>query len=62
MPRDDDEVQRSELRTGSVENVRLTREGAYQIDLEPLMKGMPLVLKVDEGIYRIDLSPSPRIP
>lgn len=47
---------------GSVENVRMTRDGAYQIDLDALMKGAPLVLKIGEGIYCIDLSASPRIP
>lgn len=48
--------------TGSVENVWITRDGAYQIDLDSLMKGAPLVLKMGEGIYCIDLSASPRIP
>lgn len=47
---------------GSVENVRMTRDGAYQIDLDALMKGTPMVLKIGEGIYLIDLSASPRIP
>jgi len=48
--------------TGSVENITLTRDGAYQIDVDALMKGAPLVLKIGEGVYCIDLSGSPRIP
>lgn len=46
---------------GSVENVRISRGRVYQTDLESLMKGSPLVLKIGEGIYSIDFSASPRL-
>jgi len=62
MPENSGKSRQEEPMAGSVENVRITRDGAYQIDLDALMKGAPLVLKIGEGIYRIDFSASPRIP
>jgi len=45
----------------SVENIRIGPEGVYQIDLDSLMKGSPVVYKTRDGVYRIDISPSPKI-
>ncbi len=49
------------LTGSSVENVRMAGDGVYQIDLESLLKGSPLVVRIREGIYRIDPSPFPRL-
>jgi len=45
---------------GRVENVTETREGVFQVDIESLMRGNPAVLKIRDGVYRIDLSLLPR--
>ena len=45
----------------AVENLRVAGEGVYQIDLGSLMRGDPLVMKMRDGIYRLDLSPSPQL-
>jgi len=45
---------------GRVENVTETREGVFQVDIESLMRGNPAVLKIRDGVYRIDLSVLPR--
>ena len=37
-----------------------TREGVFQVDIESLMRGNPAVLKIRDGVYRIDLSVLPR--
>lgn len=52
---------RDESIASAVENLRLSQEGVYHIDLDSLMKGNPLVFKVKEGIYRIDFSAFPRV-
>jgi len=39
----------------SIENLRLGRNGVYQIDLESLMRGDPIVLRDPLGVYFIDL-------
>ncbi len=39
----------------SIENLRLNKEGIYDIDLESLLKGDPIVLRDPEGVYFIDL-------
>ena len=38
-----------------VESIRVTKPGKYEIDLVPLFKGEPLIYKVGEGKYMIDL-------
>jgi predicted nucleic acid-binding Zn-ribbon protein len=45
----------------AVENLRISREGVFLIDLDSLLKGNPLVLKLRDGIYRVDFSSSPRL-
>ena len=47
--------------TLAVENLRVGRGGVYHIDVPSLMRGDPLVIKLSEGVYKVDLSPSPRI-
>ncbi len=38
-----------------VESIRVTKPGKYEIDLVPLFKGDPLIYKVGDGKYVIDL-------
>ena len=38
-----------------IEAIRIQKPGKYEIDLVPLFKGDPLVYKVGEGKYIIDL-------
>jgi uncharacterized protein len=38
-----------------IESIRVTKPGKYEIDLVPLFKGEPLVYKVGEGKYMIDI-------
>ncbi len=38
-----------------IESVRVQKPGKYEIDLVPLFKGEPLIYKVGEGKYIIDL-------
>ena len=38
-----------------LENVLRLREGSYQLDLRSLMRGEPVVIKAEEGVYYIDI-------
>jgi len=38
-----------------IESIRVLEPGKYEIDLVPLLKGDPLVYKVGEGKYMIDI-------
>ena len=38
------------------ESIRILKEGGYQIDLIDLFKGKPLVYKIEDGKYIIDLA------
>lgn len=38
-----------------LENIRVLKPGKYELDLVELFKGKPLVYKIDEGKYMIDL-------
>ena len=38
-----------------IESIRVEKPGKYEIDLVPLFKGDPLVYKVAEGKYMIDI-------
>ncbi len=38
-----------------LETVRISKPGQYELDLVQLFKGQPLIYKVDEGKYIIDL-------
>lgn len=38
-----------------IESIRVTKPGKYEIDLVHLFKGDPLVFKLEEGKYMIDL-------
>ena len=60
MPGNGKKVEDEEPLGRAVENLRISRRGIYQIDVDSLMRGIPLVYKVSEGIYRVDLSNSPR--
>jgi predicted nucleic acid-binding Zn-ribbon protein len=61
MPGNGRKAMQEGLTGSSVENVRMAGDGVYQIDLESLLKGSPLVVRIREGIYRIDPSPFPRL-
>jgi predicted nucleic acid-binding Zn-ribbon protein len=39
----------------AVENLRIVEHGSYELDIASLMKGDPLVVKSDKGIYYIKL-------
>lgn len=39
----------------SIENLRLARNGVYDIDLESLLRGDPIILRDPLGVYFIDL-------
>lgn len=39
----------------SVENLRIIERGSYELDLASLMKGDPLVVKSDHGVYYIKI-------
>jgi predicted nucleic acid-binding Zn-ribbon protein len=39
----------------SIENLRLGRNGVYDIDLDSLLKGDPIILRDSAGVYFIDL-------
>jgi predicted nucleic acid-binding Zn-ribbon protein len=39
----------------SIENLRLGRNGVYNMDLESLLKGDPIILRDSEGVYFLDL-------
>ncbi len=45
----------------SIENLRLGRNGVYDIDLESLLKGDPIILKDPLGVYFIDLKTMLRV-
>ncbi|MBI2137663.1 hypothetical protein HYU12_04035 [Candidatus Woesearchaeota archaeon] len=47
--------QQSEPVILDIEAIRIQKPGKYEIDLVPLFKGDPLVYKVGEGKYIIDL-------
>ena len=38
-----------------LESIRVTRPGKYEIDLVQLFKGEPVIYKLDEGKYMIDI-------
>ena len=38
-----------------LESIRVTRPGKYEIDLVQLFKGEPVIYKLDEGKYVIDI-------
>jgi predicted nucleic acid-binding Zn-ribbon protein len=61
MPGNGRKVAQEDLTDSGVENVRMTGDGVYQINLESLLKGTPLVMRIREGIYRIDPSPFPKV-
>ena len=61
MPGNGKKVAAESTITSSVENISVGKEGVYQIDLESLFRGNPLVMKVRDGVYNIDLSPFPRL-
>ncbi len=37
----------------AVENLRVSREGIYHIDVDSLLKGTPLVMRAENGVYFI---------
>lgn len=39
----------------SVENIRILERGNYELDVASLMKGEPMVVKSDKGVYYIKL-------
>ena len=39
----------------AVENLRILEQGSYELDLQSLMQGEPLVVKSDKGIYYIKM-------
>lgn len=39
----------------AVENLRIVEHGTYELDIVSLMKGEPLVVKSDKGVYYIKL-------
>lgn len=41
-----------------VESIRVLKPGKYELDLVHLFKGEPLIFKLDEGKYMIDLAKS----
>jgi predicted nucleic acid-binding Zn-ribbon protein len=61
MPGNGKKVAAESTIASCVENLRVGREGVYQIDLESFFRGNPLVIKVRDGVYHIDLSPLPRL-
>ena len=38
-----------------IETIRMTKPGVYEIDVAALLEGKPIVIRVAEGKYRIDL-------
>jgi hypothetical protein len=60
MPGNGKKVEDDEPLARAVENLRVSRKGVYQIDIDALMRGIPLVYKVGEGIYQVDISNSAR--
>jgi len=40
----------------SIENLRLGRNGIYNIDLESVLRGDPIILRDPMGVYFIDLN------
>jgi len=44
-----------EIRIEGVETIIVEEPGTYIIDVDKLMKGHPIVLKTDEGSYRVYL-------
>ncbi|MFH0836217.1 MAG: Zn-ribbon containing protein [Candidatus Micrarchaeota archaeon] len=43
----------------AVENLRILEQGAYELDLQSLMKGEPLVVKSDKDVYYIKMPSKP---
>lgn len=41
----------------SVENIRVLEKGSYELDLRSLMKGNPMVVRSEKGIYYIKIPP-----
>ena len=39
-----------------VETIRVTKPGKYEIDVSKLFRGKPVVIRIAEGKYRIDLT------
>jgi len=39
----------------SIENLRMTKEGVYTIDLDSILRGDPIILRDAMGVYFIDL-------
>ncbi|HIH18075.1 MAG TPA: hypothetical protein HA218_04590 [Nanoarchaeota archaeon] len=39
----------------NLESIRITKPGKFEIDLVNIFKGSPLVYKIEEGKYFIDL-------
>jgi hypothetical protein len=60
MPGNGKKADEEEPLAFAVENLRMSRRGVYQIDVDSLMRGAPLVWKVRDGIYQVDISKSPR--
>lgn len=50
-----DQVKRHEPVVLDLESIRIKKPGQYEIDLVHLFKGDPLVFKLEEGKYMIDL-------
>ncbi|MDP2909201.1 MAG: Zn-ribbon containing protein [Nanoarchaeota archaeon] len=50
-----DEIDEDQPVVLELENIRILQPGKYEIDLVDLFKGKPLVYKVGEGKYMIDL-------
>jgi predicted nucleic acid-binding Zn-ribbon protein len=40
----------------SIENLRLGKNGVYDIDLESVLRGDPIILRDPMGVYFLDLS------
>lgn len=39
-----------------IETIRILEEGKYEIDVGSLMRGKPIVVQTEEGVYYIDLA------
>lgn len=52
------ELDRNEPVVLDMESVRITGPGKYEVDLVNVMKGAPLIFKLEEGKYMIDLAES----
>ncbi len=52
------EIDRDEPVVLDIESIRILQPGKYELDLVHLFKGEPLIFKLDEGKYMIDLAKS----